>query len=222
MADQKMTETERQDFLAALHVGVLGIERADGPPLLLPVWYSYEPGGDVEVLTSASSLKGRLAAAAGRASLCVQQEEVPYKYVSVEGPITIDELGADRHHAVEPMALHTGQRRVDPAVVLGRRHDHPLLEIGVDARHVHGRIVVGAARAHPGPVGAQDASTSPSPARRQPAPSSAARSRRALATAPGVSPCTQMLCIAVGSTLPLRATMPPASSMRVTCATNVA
>ena len=105
MADQKMTETERQDFLAALHVGVLGIERADGPPLLLPVWYSYEPGGDVEVLTSASSLKGRLAAAAGRASLCVQQEELPYKYVSVEGPATIDELGADRHHAVEPMAI---------------------------------------------------------------------------------------------------------------------
>ena len=105
MADQKMTETERQEFLAGLHVGVLGIERADGPPLLLPVWYSYEPGGDVEVLTSASSLKGRLAAAAGRASLCAQQEELPYKYVSVEGTLTIDELGADSHDVVEPMAI---------------------------------------------------------------------------------------------------------------------
>ena len=105
MADQKMTETERQEFLAGLHVGVLGIERADGPPLLLPVWYSYEPGGDVEVLTSASSLKGRLAAAAGRASLCAQQEELPYKYVSVEGSVTIDELGSDSHDVVEPMAI---------------------------------------------------------------------------------------------------------------------
>jgi PPOX class probable F420-dependent enzyme len=105
MADQKMTETERQEFLAGLHVGVLGIERADGPPLLLPVWYSYRPGGDVEVLTSASSLKGRLAAAAGRASLCAQQEELPYKYVSVEGIVTIDELGADSHDVVEPMAI---------------------------------------------------------------------------------------------------------------------
>ncbi len=105
MADQKMTETERQEFLAGLHVGVLGIERADGPPLLLPVWYSYEPGGDVEVLTSASSLKGRLAAAAGRASLCAQQEELPYKYVSVEGTVTIDELGSDSHDVVEPMAI---------------------------------------------------------------------------------------------------------------------
>jgi PPOX class probable F420-dependent enzyme len=105
MADQKMTESERQEFLAGLHVGVLGLERSDGPPLVVPVWYSYEPGGDVEVLTSASSLKGRLAAAAGRASLCAQQEELPYKYVTVEGPVEIDELGDDAQAAVLPMAI---------------------------------------------------------------------------------------------------------------------
>lgn len=106
MADQKMTEPEREDFLAGLHVGVLGIERSDGPPLVVPVWYSYEPGGAVEVLTSASSLKGRLAAAAGRASLCAQQEELPYKYVSVEGPLEIVELDATASRAaVEPMAV---------------------------------------------------------------------------------------------------------------------
>jgi PPOX class probable F420-dependent enzyme len=105
MADQKMTETERQEFLAGLHVGVLGIERPDGPPLVLPVWYSYEPGGDVEVLTSGRSLKGRLAAAAGRASLCAQQEALPYKYVSVEGPVEIDDLRGQPHSAIEPMAI---------------------------------------------------------------------------------------------------------------------
>ncbi|HYN35215.1 MAG TPA: TIGR03618 family F420-dependent PPOX class oxidoreductase [Ilumatobacteraceae bacterium] len=105
MADQRMTEAEREEFLAGLHVGVLGIERADGPPLLLPVWYSYEPGGDVVVLTTGSSLKGRLVAAAGRASLCAQQEELPYKYVSVEGPVEIDPLGENAHDAVVPMAI---------------------------------------------------------------------------------------------------------------------
>jgi len=106
MADQKMTESERQEFLAGLHVGVLGIERADGPPLVVPVWYSYEPGGDVVVLTSATSIKGRLAAAAGSASLCAQQEELPYKYVSVEGPVSIEELDADASRAAtEPMAI---------------------------------------------------------------------------------------------------------------------
>ena len=71
----------------------------------MPVWYSYEPGGEVTVLTSASSTKGRLAAASGRGSLCAQQEELPYKYVSVEGSIAIDTLGDDAHAAVEPMAI---------------------------------------------------------------------------------------------------------------------
>lgn len=104
MADQKMTESERQEFLAGLHVGVLGVERADGPPLVVPVWYSYEPGGAVEVLTSASSIKGRLAAGAGRASLCAQREDLPYKYVTVEGPVEIEHLGDRARDAVEPMA----------------------------------------------------------------------------------------------------------------------
>lgn len=105
MADQTMTESERQEFLAGLHVGVLGLERSDGPPLVVPVWYSYEPGGDVVVLTSASSLKGRLAAAARRGSLCAQQEELPYRYVSVEGPIEIEQLGSEAREVVEPMAI---------------------------------------------------------------------------------------------------------------------
>ena len=25
------------------------MERSDGPPLVVPVWYAYEPGGEVEV-----------------------------------------------------------------------------------------------------------------------------------------------------------------------------
>ena len=30
---------------------------------------------------------------------------MPYKYVSVEGPVEIDPLGDDAHAAVEPMAI---------------------------------------------------------------------------------------------------------------------
>lgn len=100
-----MSVEEREGFLAGVHVGVLAIERADGPPLAVPVWYGYEPGGDVEVLMSGASLKGRLLAAAGRASLCAQQEALPYRYVSVEGPVEIEELGDDAASAVEPIAV---------------------------------------------------------------------------------------------------------------------
>ena len=95
-----MSEHERQEFLAGVHVGVISIERADGPPLTVPIWYGYEPGGLVWIITGAESLKGRLLNAARRFSLCAQTEEPPfYKYVSVEGPI-VDvapaELEADR------------------------------------------------------------------------------------------------------------------------------
>ena len=95
-----MSEHERQEFLAGLHVGVISIERADGPPLTVPIWSGYEPGGLVWVITGADSLKGRLLTAAQRFSLCAQTEEPPfYKYVSVEGPIvdvSPPELEADR------------------------------------------------------------------------------------------------------------------------------
>jgi PPOX class probable F420-dependent enzyme len=101
------TDDARQEFLSGLHVGVLAVERPDGPPLNVPVWYAYEPGGDVEVMTGAGSVKGRLLAAVGRASLCAQQEELPYKYVTVEGPVTIEPLTdiEQARAAIEPIAV---------------------------------------------------------------------------------------------------------------------
>ncbi|HEX2576963.1 MAG TPA: pyridoxamine 5'-phosphate oxidase family protein [Aquihabitans sp.] len=97
MSELSMSVEEREAFLADLHVGMIGIERADGPPLTVPVWYGYEPGGEVWVLTDGESLKGRLLERAGRFSLCAQTEAVPYSYVSVEGTATFrpSDLEAD-------------------------------------------------------------------------------------------------------------------------------
>ncbi|MEV6769410.1 pyridoxamine 5'-phosphate oxidase family protein [Nocardia sp. NPDC051030] len=92
----KMTSDEREKFLAGLHVGVIAIERPDRAPLSVPIWYVYEPGGEVLIWTSAGSVKEKLIRAAGRFSLTAQQEELPYKYVTAEGsvtgiePVTID------------------------------------------------------------------------------------------------------------------------------------
>ncbi|WP_367132129.1 MULTISPECIES: pyridoxamine 5'-phosphate oxidase family protein [Streptomyces] len=85
-----MPGVEREHFLAGLHVGVLGVtDTGDGrAPLLVPVWYRYEPGGEVVVQTGRETVKARLLRAAGRFSLCVQDENPPYRYVSVEGPVT--------------------------------------------------------------------------------------------------------------------------------------
>lgn len=97
-----MTKEEREQFLAGLHVGVLGIERVDGPPLTVPIWYMYEPGGELWFLTSPDSVKGRLLRRSMRFSLCAQSESLPYKYVSVEGPARISPADKELHS--RPMA----------------------------------------------------------------------------------------------------------------------
>ena len=84
---QKMTTSEREAFLADLHVGVVSIAEKDRGPLTAPIWYDYEPGGELWILTGRSSRKGKLLEDVGRFSLVAQTETPPYKYVSVEGPI---------------------------------------------------------------------------------------------------------------------------------------
>ena len=47
-----MTREEREQFLAGAHVGVLSVaSESGGGPLAVPVWYSYQPGGPVSVIT---------------------------------------------------------------------------------------------------------------------------------------------------------------------------
>jgi PPOX class probable F420-dependent enzyme len=86
-----MSRAEREAFLAGVHVGVLTVTAEDGRgPLATPVWYSYSPGGQVVVTTGGTSRKARAIVAAGRLSLCAQDEAPPYKYVTVEGPAIIE------------------------------------------------------------------------------------------------------------------------------------
>ncbi|WP_231950552.1 pyridoxamine 5'-phosphate oxidase family protein [Allokutzneria albata] len=93
-----MSIDDRERFLADPHVGVLGVTDPRGlrAPLLVPVWYGYEPGGVVSVLTARASTKAELVRTAGRFSLCAQSESPPYRYVSVEGPVVAVEDGLDR------------------------------------------------------------------------------------------------------------------------------
>ena len=92
-----MTEQERQEFLAEPHVGVLSVASDDRrPPLTVPVWYGYQPGGNVTFFTGTQGRKARktrLIQKAGVVSLSVQRDEFPYRYVTVEGTVVqIDQL----------------------------------------------------------------------------------------------------------------------------------
>jgi PPOX class probable F420-dependent enzyme len=91
-----MSREEREQFLAGVHVAVLSVASADGAgPLAVPVWYAYQPGGTVDVITGSGTRKAAAIRAAGRFSLCAQDERPPYKYVTVEGPVTTQEAGHD-------------------------------------------------------------------------------------------------------------------------------
>jgi nitroimidazol reductase NimA-like FMN-containing flavoprotein (pyridoxamine 5'-phosphate oxidase superfamily) len=95
MADPgTMTTSEREAFLADVHVGILAVDEPDRGPMALPIWYRYVDGA-VEIGMNGDSLKARLLRAAGRATLTVQTETAPYQYVSVEGPVTVDAVQRD-------------------------------------------------------------------------------------------------------------------------------
>ena len=112
-----MTKQERETFLADVHVGIISISEDGRGPLTVPIWYAYDVGGDLRIMTGRESRKGRLLARAGRFSLCVQTETPPYEYVSVEGAITSTET-ADIERDLRPLARRylgekMGDRYVD-------------------------------------------------------------------------------------------------------------
>ena len=83
-----MTQAEKHAFLADVHVGVLALNDGDRGPLMVPMWYDSDPGGELWLLTGAQTRKGRLIQVGTRVSLVAQTEDAPYQYVSVEGPVT--------------------------------------------------------------------------------------------------------------------------------------
>jgi nitroimidazol reductase NimA-like FMN-containing flavoprotein (pyridoxamine 5'-phosphate oxidase superfamily) len=87
-----MSAAGREEFLAGVRVGVLSVAgAAAGRTLAVPVWYSYQPGGLLTVLTGRRSRKAGAIRAAGRFGLCAQDAAPPYRYVSVEGPLVAEE-----------------------------------------------------------------------------------------------------------------------------------
>jgi nitroimidazol reductase NimA-like FMN-containing flavoprotein (pyridoxamine 5'-phosphate oxidase superfamily) len=83
-----MSRAEREQFLAGARVGVLSVVE-NGAPLTVPVWYEFQPGGPVTVITGRESRKVRAVEAGSVLSLCAQDERWPYKYVTVSGPAIV-------------------------------------------------------------------------------------------------------------------------------------
>ncbi|MFD6290274.1 pyridoxamine 5'-phosphate oxidase family protein [Streptomyces sp. NPDC060205] len=108
-----LTREEREKFLAEPHIAALAVDAGAGrAPLTVPIWYQYEPGGDVWILTGLTSRKNELISAAGRFSLMVDRLEPTIRYVSLEGPV-VESTPATREQLHEISARYLPADKVD-------------------------------------------------------------------------------------------------------------
>ena len=118
-----MTTEEREAFLREAHIGVLSIPEPGKGPLTSPVWYDYAPSGMIWFLTQKTARKGQLLSVGNRISFLVQTTTPPYKYVSIEGPVS--HIGpSDRLKDLQPMAQrYLGEQGgKDYAAALAKRY----------------------------------------------------------------------------------------------------
>lgn len=83
-----MTREEREEFLAGVHVGVLSVDEPGRGPLSVPVWYLYSPGGEILLVTRPEARKAKLLREGTPVSFVVQTEDLPPKYVSIQGRVS--------------------------------------------------------------------------------------------------------------------------------------
>ncbi|MEV5549577.1 pyridoxamine 5'-phosphate oxidase family protein [Streptomyces sp. NPDC052309] len=108
-----LTREERETFLAEPHIAAIAVDAEAGrAPLTVPIWYGYEPGGDVWILTGLDSRKHQLIKAAGRFSLMVDRLEPTIRYVSVEGPV-VEAVPATVERLREIAARYLPAEKVD-------------------------------------------------------------------------------------------------------------
>ncbi|MDQ6697117.1 MAG: pyridoxamine 5'-phosphate oxidase family protein [Actinomycetota bacterium] len=114
-----MSVQERDAFLMEPRLGTISVSRVGRGPLPAPIWYSYVPG-TVDMCIGATSAKAHRFRAEGRATLSVVDPGSTglYRYVAVEGPVTLSELGDDTRDAMLRMSTRylgadAGQRYAD-------------------------------------------------------------------------------------------------------------
>ncbi len=128
-----MTGEEIRRFIRSTPArpGLLATVRADGRPHVAPVWIDLDDDGSVVFTTGAETVKGRNLRRTGRAAICVDDDRPPFSFVTLEGPVTMDDnlvhlrewaarlggryMGADR-------AEEYGARNGVPGELLVRLH----------------------------------------------------------------------------------------------------
>lgn len=105
-----MPATERMRLLAQPHVAIVSIPRgAERAPLCAPIWYGYEPSGEIWWITPKPSRKGKLLREGLNINLTVTTGERSSRYVSVEGSIVALETPSMADHQYPLAVRYLGQ-----------------------------------------------------------------------------------------------------------------
>ena len=102
----EMNSDDRDNFLNEVRVGVLAIERDDKGPLCAPIWYRYSTDVGFEIAMAYDSAKSLLLRRHGAATVCVQDEQLPYRYVTAEGEAVVELMtGEERDDVLRDIAV---------------------------------------------------------------------------------------------------------------------
>lgn len=120
---RNMSSEEWRAFVSyGTRTGKLATVRADGRPHVTPIWFLLD-NDDVVFTTSTRTVKGRALRRDPRASLCVDDQELPYSFVLIEGAVSLnDNLDELLLWATKLGARYMGSAR---AVEFGRRNAVP-------------------------------------------------------------------------------------------------
>jgi PPOX class probable F420-dependent enzyme len=131
----QMTESQWKAFVQeGTRTGKLATVRDDGRPHVMPVWFVLD-GDAIVFMTGADTVKGRNLRRSGQASICVDDDRPPFGFVTVSGPVTIE----DRADAMLDVSRRIAARYMgaDRAEEYGRRNAVPgELLVSLRADHV--------------------------------------------------------------------------------------
>jgi PPOX class probable F420-dependent enzyme len=126
----KVTEKQAAMLTSGEHFGVVATVGTDGRPQTSVVWVDWD-GAHVVFNTTNKRAKGRNLRSHPRVSITVWDNDDPYRYFEVEGPVELDEEGAGEHInelslRYEGKPFHTPHDRVIVRVAPERVLDHDI------------------------------------------------------------------------------------------------
>lgn len=114
-----VTPAERDAFLREPRTAVLATVNPQGRAHAVPVWFRWD-GEAFRIITGRGSTKHRNIGRTGRATLCVDERDGRFRYVMVEGSVSV----VDPVSYEERLALHTLYRGEEAARRIVDRGGH--------------------------------------------------------------------------------------------------